>query len=163
MNTDTLPAKGPDPQTHQEQLLPFLLDPNSYPHRPRQVKMLQTHGSFVFLAPPFVFKVKKSVDFGFLNYSTLEKRRHFCEREVELNRRLCPKAYLGVIPISVRQGQFTFGAGDAVVEYAVKMRQLSQRSFLHERLPRGAVGPADLDRIAGVLKPFYLSQQPAST
>lgn len=114
MNTDTLPEKAPSHRSTRNSSCRVLLDPNSYPHRPRQVKMLQTHGSFVFLAPPFVFKVKKSVDFGFLNHSTLEKRRHFCEREVELNRRLCPKAYLGVIPISVRQGQFTFGAGDVV-------------------------------------------------
>lgn len=162
MNTEKSPARGPDPQIDQEQLLPFLLDPNSYPHHPRQVKMVQTHGSFVFLAPPLVFKVKKSVNFGFLNYSTLEKRRHFCEREVALNRRLCPKAYLGVVPISMRQGRFTFGVGDTVVEYAVKMRQLSQRSFLHERLQRGEVKPTDLDRIVGVLKPFYLSQQPTA-
>jgi hypothetical protein len=75
----------------QERLLPFLLNPNSYPHRPRRVRLVQTHSSFVFLAPPFVFKVKKPVDFGFLNFSTLEKRRHFCEREVQLNRRLSPR------------------------------------------------------------------------
>src|SRR5438093_13052536 len=86
----------------QEQLLPFLLNPHSYPHRPRRVRLVQTHASFVFLAPPFVFKVKKPVNFGFLDFSTLEKRRYFCEREVELNRRLCPHVYLGVVPIATR-------------------------------------------------------------
>ena len=83
----------------QEQLLPFLLNPRSYPHQPRVVRLVQTHASFVFIAPPFVYKVKKPVNFGFLNFSTLEKRRHFCEREVVLNRRLSPKIYLGVVPI----------------------------------------------------------------
>src|SRR5438105_15920589 len=85
----------------REQLLDFLNDPNSYPHHPRTVRMVQTHSSFVFIAPPFVFKVKKPVNFGFLDYSTLEKRRHFCEREVILNRRLCPALYLGGVPISI--------------------------------------------------------------
>src|SRR6266545_599760 len=116
--------------TRQEELLPFLLNPNSYPHRPRRVRLVQTHSSFVFIAPPFVYKVKKPVNFGFLNFSTLEKRRHFCEREVALNRRLSPNIYLGVVPISTREGRFTFGEGDEVVEYAVKMRKLSERHFL---------------------------------
>ena len=54
-----------EPSVHaQEELLPFLLNPNSYPHRPRTVRLVQTHASFVFIAPPFVYKVKKPVDFG---------------------------------------------------------------------------------------------------
>src|SRR6266542_4211022 len=110
--------------TRQEQLLPFLLNPNSYPHRPRRVRLVQTPSSFVFLVPPVVY--------GFLNFSTLEKRRHFCECEVTLNRRLCPKMYLGVVLISTKSGRFTFGAGDKVVEYAVKMRKLSDRYFLDQ-------------------------------
>jgi hypothetical protein len=106
----------------QEQILPFLLNPNSYPHRPKRVRLVQTHASFVFIAPPFVYKVKRAVNFGFLDFSTLEKRQHFCEREVALNRRLCPNVYLGVVPICIRGGTFVFGQGDAVVEYAIRMR-----------------------------------------
>ena len=68
-------AKTSDAVVSQEQLLPFLLNPRSYPHRPRMVRLAQTHASFVVIAPPFVYKVKKSVNFGFLNFSTLEKRR----------------------------------------------------------------------------------------
>ena len=74
-------AKTSDAVVSQEQLLPFLLNPRSYPHRPRTVRLVQTHASFVVIAPPFVYKVKKSVNFGFLNFSTLEKRRHYCQRE----------------------------------------------------------------------------------
>ena len=77
-------------------LLAFLKSPASYPHRPAEVRSTETHISWVFFAPPFVYKVKKPVDFGFLDFSTLERRRHFCEREVQLNRRLCPDVYLGV-------------------------------------------------------------------
>lgn len=162
---DELPMNSLNPLTgvaRQEQLLPFLLNPNSYPHRPRRVRLVQTHSSLVFIAPPFVFKVKKPVNFGFLNFSTLERRRHFCEREVVLNRRLCPKMYLGVVPISTKAGRFLFGEGDEVVEYAVKMRKLSERYFLDKLVQRGAVQPADLDRIAATLKQFYQTQHPTA-
>ena len=148
------------PLARQEQLLPFLLNPLSYPHRPRAVRLVQTHASFVFIAPPFVYKVKKSVNFGFLNFSTLEKRRHFCEREVALNHRLSPNIYLGVVPISARNGRFTFGDGGNVVEYAVQMRKLSERHFLHQLVERDDVVPGDLNRIAIVLKHFYEAQHP---
>lgn len=157
------PAKGtvaPAAVTAQEQLLPFLLNPHSYPHRPRSVRLVQTHASFVFIAPPFVFKVKKPVNFGFLNFSTLDKRRHFCEREVALNRRLSPGIYLGVAPISRRHGRFTFGEGDEVVEYAVKMRRLSERHFLDKRVERNEVVLADLNRLVHALKQFYEAQHP---
>ncbi len=145
----------------EEQLLLFLLNPNSYPHHPRSVRLVQTHASFVFIAPPFVFKVKKPVNFGFLNFSTLEKRRQFCAREVALNRRLSPRLYLGVVPISTRHGRLTLGEGDEVVEYAVKMRKLSDGHFLDQQLRRGQLLPGDLDRIAVRLKEFYLAQHPS--
>jgi aminoglycoside phosphotransferase family enzyme/predicted kinase len=125
------------------------------------VRLIQTHASFVFVAPPFVFKVKKPVNFGFLNYSTLEKRRHFCEREVALNRRLCPEVYLEVVPISVKNGRLTFGAGAGAVEYAVKMRKLSEAGFLDKLVKRDEVVPGDLDRVARVLKQFYQAQEPS--
>jgi uncharacterized protein len=142
------------------ELLDLLSDPNSYPHRPQDVRVMQTHSSFVFIAPPFVFKVKKPVNFGFLDYSTLEKRRHFCEREVILNRRLCPDLYLGVVPISTAGGRLTFEQGTEIVEYAVKMRQISENEFLDKLVERDAVQPADLDRIAATLKNFYEAQHP---
>ena len=144
----------------QERLLPFLLDPHSYPHRPKRVRLVQTHTSFVFLVPPFVYKVKKPVNFGFLNFSTLEQRRHFCAREVALNRRLSPAMYLGVVPIAVRGGRFVFGEGEEVVEYAVQMRKLSDGHFLDGLVERGAVGRPEINRLAAALTAFYRAQQP---
>ncbi len=91
-----------------DRLLAFLQDPAEYPHRPKRVRIVQTHISIVAIAPPYVYKVKKPVDFGFVDFSTLEKRRYFCEREVVLNRRLCPYIYLGVLPIS-RKGSRLVG------------------------------------------------------
>jgi aminoglycoside phosphotransferase family enzyme/predicted kinase len=144
----------------QEHVLPFLLNPQSYPHCPKSVRLVQTHASFIFIAPPFVYKVKKPVNFGFLDFSTLEKRRHFCEREVALNRRLAPRVYLGVVPISKREDGFTFDDGGEVVEYAVKMRKLSERHFLDRLVERDEATPGDLDRIVQVLKQFYEAQHP---
>ncbi|MDW8366766.1 MAG: hypothetical protein RMK49_13050 [Abditibacteriales bacterium] len=122
--------------------------------------MVQTHASFVALAFPYVYKVKKAVNFGFLDFSTLERRQFFCEREVKLNRRLCPEVYLGVVPISLKGGHLTFGEGDEVVEFAVKMRELSEGDMLHRRLERGDVSPQDIERVALTLKDFYESQSP---
>ena len=144
----------------QEHLLPFLLNPHSYPHHPRTVRLVQTHASFVFIAPPYVYKIKKPVNFGFLNFSTLEKRLHFCEREVVLNSRLCPKVYLGVVPISARDGRFVLGGGRQIVEYAVWMRKLSDPCFLDQLVARQEVVPGDLNRITRVLKRFYEAQHP---
>ena len=96
----------------QDELIAFLLDPESYPHHPKRVCLVQTHASYVFLGFPYVYKVKKEVNFGFLDFSSLENRRYYSEREVILNRRLCPEIYPGVIPISLLAGKLTFGEGE---------------------------------------------------
>ena len=111
------------------ELIQALLDPEAYPSPIREIELMQTQMSFVFISNKYVYKVKKPVNLGYLDYTTLDKRRFFCQREVELNQRLCPDAYLGVVPIVKHRGKvFIEGRGKAV-EYAVKMR----------RLPRGAM------------------------
>jgi uncharacterized protein len=143
------------------ELWSFLKDPHSYPHPPHRVRVIETHSAWVFLASPYVYKVKKPVNLGFLDFSTLEKRQHFCNREVELNQRLSPDVYLGVIPISRHQGRLVFGDSGRIIEYAVKMRLLSPAGFLDRRLERQEVRREDLDRIAQVLKAFYEAQAPS--
>jgi aminoglycoside phosphotransferase family enzyme len=85
--------------------LPFtveaLLKPQAYPHRPPKIELVQTQMSFIFLAGEYVYKVKKPVNLGYLDYTTLEKRHFFCHQELELNRRLCPDVYLAVVPITM--------------------------------------------------------------
>ncbi len=124
-------AEGGAPQTRDqtgweahESLISFLESPASYPHRPAEVHVVQIHISWVFIASPFVFKVTKSVNLGFLDFSTLEKRRHFCQREVELNRRLCPEIYLDVVPIYKTGSGFSFQEQGEIAEYAAKIREL---------------------------------------
>lgn len=150
-----------DTLSEREPLLAFLGSPSSYPHRPRSVRLIQTHISWVFIAPPFVYKVKKPVNLGFLDFSTLEKRHHFCQRELELNRRLCPETYLGVISIYKSGTSFSFDAEEGkIAEYSVKMRELPHGWFLSELLAKGAVGETEINRVIARLHLFYESEHP---
>lgn len=138
-----------------------LTTPSAYPHDPDRIEIEQTHISLVALAPPWAYKVKKPVDLGFLDFTTLERRRHFCEEEVRLNTRLCPDTYEGVVPI-VATGDGLRIDGDPaageVVEVAVKMRYLRPTQFLDARLDRGEAPTADIDRVARRLCSFYQSR-----
>ena len=147
------------PSPTQRDLLAALADPAAYPHRPERVEIVQTHISVVALAPPFVYKVKKPVDFGFLDFSTLGQRRHFCEEEVRLNERLCPNLYEGVVPITWDGEALRVEGEGEPVEVAVKMRRLDPAGFFDARLRRGALTTADLDRVTERLAAFYLRQQ----
>jgi hypothetical protein len=144
----------------QEQLVAFLSSPASYSHRPAEVRVIQTHISWVFIASPFVFKLKKPVNLGFLDFSTLEKRRHFCQRELELNRRLCPDIYLGVVPIYESAAGFSFSAEGEIAEHSLKMRELPSGWFLSELLAKGLVGETEINRVISTLRRFYESECP---
>jgi len=139
------------------ELIQFLLNPLSYRHKTRNVKHIQTHISDVFIAPPFVYKVKKPVDFGFLDFTTLKKRKLYCEKEVALNRRLCD-IYIGVEEISVSDGDYRFGKGDNTIEYAVKMKRLPDKYFLKNLVHTGNVSLDEIRRIIEKLVEFYQSQ-----
>jgi aminoglycoside phosphotransferase family enzyme len=141
-----------------ERLVAFLESPSSYPHNPPTVRSIQTHISWVFIAPPFVYKMKKPVSLGFLDFSTLEKRHHFCQRELELNRRLCPETYLGVIPIYKRGTSFSFAAEGAIAEYSLKMRELADGWFLREVVAKGLAGETEINRVIACLQRFYESE-----
>jgi uncharacterized protein len=133
----------------------FLLNPAVYPHAAATVELVQTHISYVLLAGDYVYKVKKPVDFGFLDFTTLAQRQHFCEQELTLNRRLCPAIYLEVVAIT-RAGKGLALAGSGVpVEYAVKMARLPEERMMGRVIARGELDRSQLDRIIGVLEPFY--------
>ena len=145
----------------QERLLEFFASPTSYLHRPGDVRSVETHISWVFIASPFVYKVKKPVNLGFLDFSTLEKRHHFCRRELELNQRLCPQIYLAVMPIYESEGGFSFDDADGkIAEYCLKMRELPHGWFLNELIAKGAVGEAEINRVISRLHSFYESETP---
>ena len=97
---------------NQTQVINALFKPEAYPQDPGKIELIQTHISFVFLTKNYVYKIKKAVNFGFLDFSTLEKRRFFCEKELELNRRLCPDIYLEVVPITKSTAITIAGSGE---------------------------------------------------
>ncbi len=129
-------------------LVQALLKPETYPHLPQKVELAQTQMSFLFLTGDFVYKVKKSVDLGYLDYTTLEKRRFFCQQELELNRRLSPDIYLEVVPITSRQGQFCLGGDGEIIEYAVKMKQLPTERMMDSLLRSNLVTEEMVVRVA---------------
>ena len=133
--------------------------PETFPHAPDRVDLVQTHISLVALVPPWVYKIKKPLDLGFLDFSTQSARQAACEAEVRLNQRLCASVYQGVVPIVETDAGLRVDPpdpGDApVVGHAVKMCYLSPEGFLHHRLAAGTVTPATVDRVANTLASFY--------
>ncbi len=132
-----------------------LLDPAAYDHPVEEVRLIQTHISWVLLAGDFAYKIKKPVRFGFLDYSTLPRRKEMCEREVRLNQRTCPDAYLGVVPIVERDGRIYLHGTGVTVEYAVKMRRLSAEGWLSNRVVQGGVSPEVMRRVADSVYTFH--------
>ncbi len=158
---------------HTGHLLDRLARADAYPHTVTEVRSIQTHISVVFLAGPYAYKVKKPVKFGFLDFSTLERRRHFCREEVRLNRRLAPSLYHGVVPIvasptgprvlDVVVEDAAVGAsqvsGLEVLEWAVRMDRLPEERTLKSLLRRGELNGRDaialLKRLARLLATFH--------
>jgi aminoglycoside phosphotransferase family enzyme len=136
-------------------LVEALLKPEIYAHHPQKVELVQTQMSFLFLTGDYAYKVKKPVDLGYLDYTTLEKRRFFCHQELELNRRLCPDAYLEVVPVVSRHGQIYLGGEGDAIEYAVKMKQLPADRMMDKLLPRNLVTVDMVARVAEKLAAFH--------
>ena len=139
----------------QRQIVDALLSPDTYEEDPEGIELVQTHISFVFLTRKFVYKVKKAVNFGFLDFTTLERRRYFCEKELELNRRLCGDMYLEVVPINKSSVIRIKGEGSPV-EYAVKMRRMPQDRIMSRLLEQNKVDERLVDEIARILAEFHL-------
>ena len=115
------------------------------------VDFIETHISWVVLRETEVFKIKKPVELGFLDFSTLELRKAACEREVELNRRLAPEVYLGVVPLRRTDGRLSLDGDGEIVEWAVHMRRLDDNDRADIRLAQGRLQPSDITRIASRL------------
>jgi aminoglycoside phosphotransferase family enzyme len=110
-------------------ILAALRDPRSYPRGADRVELIETHISRVFLAGEYAYKVKKPVALAFLDFSTLEARRFYCEEELRLNRRTAPDLYLAVVPITSGPGGVRVAGDGEPVEYAVEMRRFPQEAL----------------------------------
>ena len=132
-----------------------LLHPDKYDHPVAETDLVQTHISYVILAGDFVYKFKKPVDFGFLNFSTLEKRKLFCRQELTLNQRLCPDIYLNMVNVTADVNGFTINGTENIVEYGVKMVRMPESAMMSNVIGRKELEKSHLDAIIDVLVPFY--------
>lgn len=132
-----------------------LLEGRSRPSDPVDASLGQTHVSYLVFTPDFVYKIKKPVDFGFLDFTTLEKRRFYCEEELRLNRRCAPRVYLKVEAITRAPVGFLLGGDGEVVDYAVKMRRLDEKNCLRRMLEAGTVTEELIGRLAVSIAEFH--------
>jgi len=137
------------------ELVQALLNPKAYPESPKGVSLKQTQMSYLFLTDDYVYKVKKPVNLGYLDYTTLERRHYYSLREVELNRRLSPDTYLAVVPIVRLKGNIILGGQGEVMEYAVKMRRLPQEGMMDFLLAQNQVTTEMVAKIAHKLVLFH--------
>jgi aminoglycoside phosphotransferase family enzyme len=136
-----------------------LLNPVIYPENPTKVEFSETHISLLFFTENHVYKVKKPVDFGFLDFTDLEKRKFYCHQEVELNRRLSADVYLGVAEISEEDGSISVDGRGKVIEYAVKMRRISEDLLMSRFIEEGKITDEMITRVAEKLASFYVAAE----
>jgi aminoglycoside phosphotransferase family enzyme len=139
-----------------EEMIQDLLNPDALPDPTKSVSLVQTHISAVLVADRFVYKMKKAVNFGFLDFLTLENRSLYCRREVELNRRLARDIYVGVLPVYYDGKRYSMRKKKGrVVEYAVKMRKIRPESLMISLFERGALTENHLHRLSKALAGFH--------
>ena len=132
-----------------------LQDPACYPHPVAGVRMLETHISWVMLTGEYAYKIKKPVDLGFLDFTTLGLRRHYCEEELRLNRRLAPELYLDLVEIRGTPAAPRIAGTGPVLEHAIRMREFPQASLASRALARGEFGAAEVDALAAAIARFH--------
>jgi aminoglycoside phosphotransferase family enzyme len=136
-------------------LVDALRRPAAYQEPPGEVELIETHISAVFLAGTYAYKIKKPVDLGFLDFSSLARREHFCREELRLNRRLAPSLYLDVVPVTAGPHGPRFGGEGPPLEWAVMMRRFDQAAQLDRQLAAGLVTTEDMDAVAAHIAAFH--------
>src|SRR5262245_15238183 len=161
------PASEPGPiaiqSESQDEIVAFLADPASHGLQEGIVERVETHGAFVFLAGNDAFKIKRAVRYPYLDFSTLDKRRRACEREVEVNRPHAPQIYLGLVPIVRRaDGTLGFGGSGTAVEWAVRMRRFNEADVLSRIADRGPIGSELAVALADAVAGYHRRLPPSS-
>ncbi|WP_127477041.1 AAA family ATPase [Sulfurivermis fontis] len=144
-----------DDLSRQRQLVQALLRREQARLGPAAVQLLETHISWLLLAGEHAYKLKKPLDLGFLDYSTLERRRRFCEEEVRLNRRTAPQIYLTAVPVTGTLDSPCFGGEGPILEYAVQMRRFPPGRLLDDLLHAGRLTPPLIDTLAHNVADFH--------
>lgn len=145
-----------------QRLIEALTSADAYHHPTRAIHVVETHCAWVLLTGDFAYKIKKPVDFGFLNYSTLEKRRSYCEEEVRLNRRFAPAIYLDVVAITGQPDRPQMAGSGSALEYAVRMRQFADDRLLSQLAERKQLDASHIDQLVDQVVDFHQSTQRAS-
>jgi aminoglycoside phosphotransferase family enzyme/predicted kinase len=138
-------------------LIAALQNPALYPHPVESFQVIETHISWVVLTGPFAYKIKKPVNFGFLDFTNLSDREHFCNEELRLNQRLTEGLYLEVLPITGSAEAPAINGSGPVIEYALKMRQFPQSQLLGEVQGRGELTTDHIDALATQIAQFHLN------
>lgn len=141
--------------TLAQPFLQALQNPAIYDHAITGFDVVETHISWVILTGPFAYKIKKPVNLGFLDFSTLEKRKFYCEEEVRTNRRLCPGIYMGIVPLTGTPEHPCINGSGTPFEYAVKMKQFDESLLWDRMLERGDLNPKFLDELAFTVAEFH--------
>jgi len=136
-------------------ILKSLMKPDAYPEAVTGVELIQTHISYIFLTDRYAYKIKKAVDFGFLNFSTIDRRRFYCNEEVRLNRRLSPDIYEGVVELRETPHGAAFHGSGAIIDYAVKMRRLPADRMLDKLVDCGEITAQTMREISRVIAEFH--------
>lgn len=140
-------------------LIQQMLQPGFYPHQVTEpIELIQTHISYVLLTGDYAYKIKKPVNFGFLDFSTLDKRQHFCAEELRMNQRGAPDLYLEVLPITQQAG-FQLGGTGQPVEYALKMLQFPQAALLITMFEQGKLSEAHMEELGRVVAQYHAKAQ----
>ena len=152
----------PTDSASQLKLAVALRDPSIYGDSAGEVEVIETHISYVYLAGPYAYKIKKAVDLGFLDFRTLQARRFYCDEELRLNRRLAPALYLEVIAITGSHDRPILGGEGTPIEYAVKMHRFRQDQLLDRLLQDGGLTVSYVDQLAVQMSKFHGSAPAAA-
>jgi len=139
----------------QRALVLALMNPAAFPHPVKEIRLIETHISYVLLTGHFAYKIKKAVNLGFLDFSSLAQRRFCCDEELRVNRRLVPELYLAVVSIGASPGGIAIDGAGEPLEYAVKMREFPQTALLDLCLSEGSLSPVQIDLLAERVAEFH--------
>jgi hypothetical protein len=143
--------------------LAFLARAEAYPEASERVEVLETHMSWVFLTERFAYKLKKPVRYEFLDFRTIPARRHYCEEEIRLNRRLAPETYLRLVPLTMgRDGKLCLGGFGEPVDWLVKMYRLPRKRMLDQAIANRSVREPQIRGVALFLAEFYRDAAPVA-
>ena len=143
-------------------LIASLDNPPAFGHPLQYLRVIETHISWVILTGQYAYKIKKPVNFGFLDFSTLDKRRHYCAEELRLNRRFAPEIYLEVVEIRGSESAPRIGGDGDVIEYAIKMQEFPQSSLLAAHAAKGDLQAETIDEIADNLAALHGDSEQAA-